>query len=76
MKYEHIIIKLRLTEIQLLAVVRTQLQFSIVKDHRLPSVNFFETLLAYLPQKESEAYEITSLLCLCWGGPPPPNRKP
>jgi hypothetical protein len=32
-EYKTIIIKLRLSEIQLLAVVRTQLQFSIVKDH-------------------------------------------
>jgi hypothetical protein len=34
MKYNNIIIKLRLPEIQLLAVVRTQLQFGTVKDHR------------------------------------------
>jgi hypothetical protein len=33
-EYKNIIIKLRLPEIQLLAFVRTQLQFSIVKDHR------------------------------------------
>jgi hypothetical protein len=31
---KNIIIKLRLPEIQLLLVVRTQLQFGIVKDHR------------------------------------------
>jgi hypothetical protein len=34
MKYENIIIKLRLPEIQLFAVVRTQLEFGIVKDNR------------------------------------------
>jgi hypothetical protein len=34
MKYKNIIIKLRLPKIQLLAIVRTQLQFDIVKDHR------------------------------------------
>jgi hypothetical protein len=33
-EYKNIIKKLRLPEIQLLAVVRTQLQFGIVKDHR------------------------------------------
>jgi hypothetical protein len=49
MKYKDIIIKLRLPEIQLLAVVRMQLQFGIVKDHRRTTINLFETLLAYLP---------------------------
>jgi hypothetical protein len=49
MKYKNIIIKLRLPEIQLLAVVRTQLQFGTVKIIDAPTFNFFETLLAYLP---------------------------
>jgi hypothetical protein len=43
MKYKNII-KLRLPEIQLLAVVCTQLQFSIVKDHDEPTILLFETL--------------------------------
>jgi hypothetical protein len=43
MKYKHFI-KLRLPEIQLLAVVRTQLNFSIVKDHDEPIILLFETL--------------------------------
>jgi hypothetical protein len=43
MKYKNII-KLRLPEIQLLAVVPTQLKFSIVKDHDEPTVLLFETL--------------------------------
>jgi hypothetical protein len=43
MKYKNII-KLRLPEIQLLAVVPTQLKFSIVKDHDEPTVPLFETL--------------------------------
>jgi hypothetical protein len=43
MKYKNII-KLRLPEIQLLAVVLTQLKFSIVKDHDEPTVFLFETL--------------------------------
>jgi hypothetical protein len=43
MKYKNII-KLRLPEIQLLAVVRTQLKFSIVKDHGEPTILLFETL--------------------------------
>jgi hypothetical protein len=34
MKYKNITIKLRLPEMQVLAVVRTQLQFGMVKDHR------------------------------------------
>jgi hypothetical protein len=37
MKYKNII-KLRLPEIQLLAVVRTQLKFSAVKDHDEPTI--------------------------------------
>jgi hypothetical protein len=46
MKYKNIIIKLRLPEIQLLAVVPTQLKFSIVKDHDEPTtLFFFETLV-------------------------------
>jgi hypothetical protein len=43
MKYKNII-KFRLPEIQLLAVVHTQLKFSIVKDHDEPTVLLFETL--------------------------------
>jgi hypothetical protein len=43
MKYENII-KLRLPEIQLLAVVPMQLKFSIVKDHDEPTILLFETL--------------------------------
>jgi hypothetical protein len=43
MKYKNII-KLRLPEIQLLAVVPTQLKFSIVKDHDELTVLLFETL--------------------------------
>jgi hypothetical protein len=42
MKYKNII-KLRLPEIQLLAVVPMQLNFSIVKDHE-PTILLFETL--------------------------------
>jgi hypothetical protein len=49
MKYKNIIIKLRLPELQLLAVVSTQLQFGIVKIIDKTTINFFETLLAYLP---------------------------
>jgi hypothetical protein len=40
MKYENII-QLRLPEIQLLAVVPTQLKFSIVKDHDEPTILTF-----------------------------------
>jgi hypothetical protein len=43
MKYKNIM-KLRLPEIQLLAVVPTQLKYSIVKDHDEPTVLLFETL--------------------------------
>jgi hypothetical protein len=43
MKYKNKI-KLRLPEIQLLAVVPTQLKFSIVKDHDEPTILLFETL--------------------------------
>jgi hypothetical protein len=43
MKYKNII-KLRLPEIQLLAVVLAQLLFSIVKYHDEPTVLLFETL--------------------------------
>jgi hypothetical protein len=43
MKYKNII-KLRLPEIQLLAVVPTQFKFSIVKDHDEPTSLLFETL--------------------------------
>jgi hypothetical protein len=43
MKYKNII-KLRLPEIQLLAVVPTQLKFNIVKDHDKPTIILFKTL--------------------------------
>jgi hypothetical protein len=43
MKYKHII-KFRLPEIQLLAVVPTQLKFSIEKDHDEPTTVLSETL--------------------------------
>jgi hypothetical protein len=43
MKYKNII-KLRLPEIQLLAVVPTQLKFNIVKDHDEPTIFLFKTL--------------------------------
>jgi hypothetical protein len=43
MKYKNII-KLRLPKIQLLAVVLTQVKFSIVKDHDEPTILLFETL--------------------------------
>jgi hypothetical protein len=43
MKYKNII-KLRLPEIQLLAVVPMQFKFSIVKDHDEPTILLFETL--------------------------------
>jgi hypothetical protein len=43
MKYKNIM-KFRLPEIQLLAVVPTQLKFSIVKDHDKPIILLFETL--------------------------------
>jgi hypothetical protein len=43
MKYKNII-KLRLLETQLLAVVPMQLKFSIVKDHDEPTIPLFETL--------------------------------
>jgi NhaP-type Na+/H+ or K+/H+ antiporter len=43
MKYKNIT-KLRLPEIQLLAVVPMQLKFIIVKDHDEPTILLFETL--------------------------------
>jgi hypothetical protein len=43
MKYKNII-KLLLPEIQLLAIVPTQLKFSIAKDHDEPTILSFETL--------------------------------
>jgi hypothetical protein len=43
MKYKNIT-KLRLPEIQLLAVAPTQLKFSIVKDHDEPTILLFEIL--------------------------------
>jgi hypothetical protein len=47
MKYKNII-KLRLPEIRLLAVVHAQLKFSIVKDHDEPIILLFETLFSML----------------------------
>jgi hypothetical protein len=44
MEYKNIIMKLRLPEIQLLAVVPTQFKFSIVKDYDEPIILLFETL--------------------------------
>jgi hypothetical protein len=49
MKYKNII-KLRLPEIQLLAVVPTQLKFSIVTEHDEPTILLFETLFYYLSE--------------------------
>jgi hypothetical protein len=43
MKYKNTI-KLRLPEIELLAVVPTQLKFRKVKDHDEPTVLLYETL--------------------------------
>jgi hypothetical protein len=43
MKYKHII-KLRLPEIQLLAVVPTQMEFITAKYHDEPTILLFETL--------------------------------
>jgi hypothetical protein len=43
MKYKNII-KLLLPEIQLLAVLPTQLKFSVLKDHDEPTILLFETL--------------------------------
>jgi hypothetical protein len=43
MKYRNTM-KLRLPEIQLLAVVRTHIKFSIVKDRDEPTILSFETL--------------------------------
>jgi hypothetical protein len=42
MKYKNII-KLRLSEIQLLAVVPRQLKFNVVKYHDEPTILLFET---------------------------------
>jgi hypothetical protein len=55
---------LRLPEIQLLAVVPTQLKFSIVKDHDEPTILLFETLFF-----TCECFNMgTKLpLMLCWG---------
>jgi hypothetical protein len=43
MEYKNII-KLRLPEIQMLAVVPTQLKFIITKDHDEPTILLFETV--------------------------------
>jgi hypothetical protein len=43
MKYKNKI-KLRLPEIQLLAVVPTQLKFRTVKDHEKPAILLYKTL--------------------------------
>jgi hypothetical protein len=52
------IIKLRLPEIQLLAVVSTQLKFYIVKYHDEPTILLFEALFCMWEQSYS--------LRLCW----------
>jgi hypothetical protein len=43
MKYKNII-KVILSDIQLLAVIPTQFKFNIVKDHDEPTILLFETL--------------------------------
>jgi hypothetical protein len=64
MKYKNIIIKLRLPEIQLLAVVPMQLKFSIVKDHDEPTILLFET---YFVCGSVSLWEQSYPLRLCWG---------
>jgi hypothetical protein len=54
---------LRLPEIQLLAVVRTQLQFSIVKDHDEPTILMFRTLF-YMWECFSMGTELTTKVIL------------
>jgi hypothetical protein len=46
MKYKNII-KLRLPEIQLLAVLPTQLKFSIVEDHDEPTIILYVEVFQY-----------------------------
>jgi hypothetical protein len=46
MKYKNLI-KLRLPEIQLLAVVPTQLKFRIVKDHDEPTILLYVGVFQY-----------------------------
>jgi hypothetical protein len=60
MKYKNIT-KLRLPEIQLLALVHTQLKFSIVKDYDEPTILLFETLFYMW-----ECFNMGTLR-LCWG---------
>jgi hypothetical protein len=63
MKYKNIV-KLRLPEIQLLAVVPTQLKFSTVKDHDEPTILLFETLFCMWSVSR---WEQSYPLRLCWG---------
>jgi hypothetical protein len=63
MEYKNII-KLRLPEIQLLAVVRRQLKFSIVKDQDEPTILLFETLFCmWSVSIWGQSYPLR----LCWG---------
>jgi hypothetical protein len=64
MKYKNII-KLRLPEIQLLAVVLTQLKFSIVKKIMM-NLQFF-CLKHYFVCGSVSVWEQSYLLRLCWG---------
>jgi hypothetical protein len=63
MKYKNII-KLRLPEIQLLAVVPTHLKFSIVKDH--DELKLFY-LKHYFVRGSVSIWEQSYSLRLCWG---------
>jgi hypothetical protein len=56
--------KLRLPKIQLLAVVPTQLKFSIVKDHDEPTILF---LKHYFARGSVSIWEQSYPLRLCWG---------
>jgi hypothetical protein len=71
MKYKNIIIiiiiiiiKLRLPEIQLLAVAPTQLKFSVVKDHDEPTVLLMKH---YFVRGSVSISEQSYPLRLCWG---------
>jgi hypothetical protein len=63
MKYQNII-KLRLPEIQLLAVVPTQLKFSVVKD---PDETAIFCLKHYFVRGSVSIWELSYPLRLCWG---------
>jgi hypothetical protein len=62
MKYKNII-KLRLPEIQLLAVVPMQLKFSTVKDHDEPTILLLEH---YFVRVSVSMWEQSYLLRFCW----------